>query len=63
MLFTAVTKFLFSLTRQTKDKNASGTGKRFVRRELHSLINEFQPRFVTMAIEIDSNFELFQINW
>lgn len=32
MLFTAVTRFLFSLTRQTKDKNASGTGKRFVRR-------------------------------
>lgn len=24
--------FLFFLTRQTKDKNASGTGKRFVRR-------------------------------
>lgn len=23
MLFTAVTRFLFSLTRQTKDKNAS----------------------------------------
>lgn len=33
MLFTAVTRFLFSLTRQTtKNKNANGTGKRFVRR-------------------------------